>query len=143
LTCGVTWLNVWQLHVNARRKTELSSSKLGPFEFRHHHPDNTLTVENYPGGVIVCATHDNLSPSQRRQFIRYLAAEGFIPHRSASDDSGGALTRVQWLVPAATNHSALETSKTAQRTSLLTITLFGFAGLLLLTLLSVLYLTRP
>ena len=42
-------------------------------------PDNLVIVENHPGAVVIRAARDNFSKARKHCFIRYLAAEGFIP----------------------------------------------------------------
>ena len=132
--------------MNARRKTERTPSELGRFQFTHHSPENTLTVENYPGGVIIRAARDNFSLRQRRLFINYLATEGFIPDRcgSGSDELGGAtMVRVQWLLSTRDNDAHQQATSAARRTAKFMIGLFAFVGLIWLLQLAVLFLTRP
>ena len=48
-------------------------------EFYRCSPENLLLVRGTrTGGVLICATADNLSPAQREAFIRYLWVEGFM-----------------------------------------------------------------
>ena len=50
----------------------------GGAEFCLHQPANLLLVKRErDGGVVICATEDNLSTEQREAFVRYLYAEGF------------------------------------------------------------------
>jgi len=42
-------------------------------------PENLLVIENRPDNVIIRAARNNFSPQQKAYFIRYLAAEGYIP----------------------------------------------------------------
>jgi hypothetical protein len=42
-------------------------------------PENLIEVENSDGSVIIRAARDNFSERRKEFFIRYLAAEGFIP----------------------------------------------------------------
>ena len=49
-------------------------------QFRSRKPDNLLRLENTSaGGVLVCAAKNNFDSAQRRTFVLYLKAEGFIP----------------------------------------------------------------
>ena len=132
--------------MNARRNIERTPSESGPFQFTHHSPENALTVENYPGGVIICASRDNFSLRQRQLFIDYLATEGFIPdrYRSGSNQSDAAtVVRVQWLVSTRGSDAALQTATAARRTARFLIGLFAFVCLIWLLQLAVLFLTRP
>ena len=48
--------------------------------FRSHEPENLLRVENTPeNGVLICAAKKNYDSMQKRTFVLYLKAEGFIP----------------------------------------------------------------
>ena len=63
-------------------------------------PDDLVLVENRDGAVVIRAMRDNFSPREKAFFIRYLAAEGFIPdlyRRYAEPDFEWA-TRVTWVV---------------------------------------------
>ena len=47
-------------------------------EFFLRHPENLLLVKREgDGGVLVCATADNLTTEQKEAFVRYLCTEGF------------------------------------------------------------------
>ena len=47
-------------------------------EFFVRHPENLLLVKREgAGGMLVCATADNLTMEQKEAFVRYLCAEGF------------------------------------------------------------------
>lgn len=49
-------------------------------EFYCRKPDNLLRVENTSGGgVRICAAKDCFTSAQRRTFVVYLKAEGFVP----------------------------------------------------------------
>ena len=50
----------------------------GAAEFYLRHPENLLLVRRTAGGVLVCATTDNLSTAEQEAFIHYLCAEGFM-----------------------------------------------------------------
>ena len=61
-------------------------AKDGEAEFRLCRPENRLLVKREKdGGVLICATADNLSAEQKEAFILYLCAEGF-----ASAEAGGS-----------------------------------------------------
>ncbi len=48
-------------------------------EFYLRRPENLLLVKRErDGGVLICATADNLSEVQRAAFVRYLNEEGFV-----------------------------------------------------------------
>jgi hypothetical protein len=55
-------------------------------QFSLSHPQNFLLIENQGDKVIIRAARDNLSPGAKVCFVRYLAAEGYIPGK------------YQWLV---------------------------------------------
>ena len=58
-------------------------------EFFLRHPENLLQVKRErDGGVLVCATADNLTVEQQEAFVRYLGAEGFM---------SGAFEPVGWF----------------------------------------------
>lgn len=42
-------------------------------------PENLLLIENQAESVVIRAARDNFSPRRKAFFIRYLAAEGYIP----------------------------------------------------------------
>ena len=77
----------------------------GSAEFYLRRPENLLLVRGTAaGGVLVCATADNLSITEQEAFIHYLCAEGFVtadgePQDRDHDpvlDHDGQL--VQWIV---------------------------------------------
>jgi hypothetical protein len=72
------------------RQVELTLSK----------PGNHLRIENHPDGVWICAARDNLSAAQKLFYVRYLAAEGYIPERYQwfSDSQSGAYSGLEWSV---------------------------------------------
>ena len=80
-------------------------SKDGTAEFYLHHPENFLLVKRErSGGLLICATADNLTAESKEAFILYLCAEGFAsdgPERSewlreARLDTEGQAVR--WIV---------------------------------------------
>jgi hypothetical protein len=48
-------------------------------EFSIARPDNCISVEQQDERVVIRATRDNFSQREKSFFIRYLAAEGYIP----------------------------------------------------------------
>src|SRR5262245_59392702 len=50
-------------------------------EFRVRNPENVIVVENHQDFVAIRAAEDNFSTRRKLFFIRYLAAEGYIPAR--------------------------------------------------------------
>ena len=77
----------------------------GSAEFYFRHPENLLLVRGTAvGGVLVCATADNLSMAEQEAFILYLCAEGFMtadgePRDRAHDHVPDPGRRhVQWIV---------------------------------------------
>ena len=61
----------------------------GTAEFYLRQPANLLLVKRErDGGVLICATADNLSTEQQEAFVRYLCAEGF---------ASGAAGKSGWL----------------------------------------------
>lgn len=133
--------------MKARRKIEKTSSDLGPFEFRHRRPENTLVVENHPGRVTICAARDNFSARQRRLFVDYLVAEGFIPGsyrlRTMPSSTGSSSGEIQWLVLSPADDHQSRTAIAARRTTRFMLGLFAFVCGIWLLQLAILYLTRP
>jgi hypothetical protein len=69
----------------------------GQIELSILRPENRLRIENFADCVVVRSARRNLSANEKSSFIRYLAAEGFIPDR------------YQWLGnPDAEFHSGLK-----------------------------------
>lgn len=68
-------------------------------EFSMPRRDNLLLVENHGDRVVIKATRDNLSLRDKSFFIRYLAAEGYIPeaHRRFADSEFEGPPPVTWL----------------------------------------------
>ncbi len=74
-------------------------------EFYLRQPENLLLVKRErDGGVLICATADNLTSEQREAFVRYLSTEGFAPgaagtlgwfHESTPDREE---SQVRWIV---------------------------------------------
>src|SRR5947207_4035733 len=72
----------------------------GQQRFSSAHPENLLVIENRPGAVIIQTARDNFSPRQKVYFIRYLAAEGFIPehYQWFADAEIPHQSGVEWIV---------------------------------------------
>ena len=77
----------------------------GAAEFHLRHPENLLLVRGTEeGGVLICATADNLTPQQREAFVRYLGVEGFVagdaepPDRFHERLFNGEGQPVRWIV---------------------------------------------
>ena len=77
----------------------------GTAEFYLRHPENRLLVNRErDGGVLVCATADNLDREQQAAFVHYLNAEGFAPCELAPSDRlherlpGLEEPTVRWIV---------------------------------------------
>ncbi len=68
---------------------------IAPTQFHSREPDNLLRVEqNNEGGVVICAARANFDSAQRRTFVLYLKAEGFISKKArlvAGDSKVGAI----------------------------------------------------
>ena len=55
------------------------STAFGAAEFYRRDPENFLLLQRTEkGGMLICATADNLTPTQQEAFIQYLCAEGFV-----------------------------------------------------------------
>jgi len=74
-------------------------------QIRSRRPDNLLRVENIgAGGVLICAARNNFDSAQRRTFILYLKAEGFVPPQArlvAGDADAGQVPlpgEILWVV---------------------------------------------
>lgn len=70
------------------------------FELSHLCPDNLILVENYFNEVIIRSARDNFSATRKLFFIRYLAAEGYIPARYQRlvEFGEAAAERLTWVV---------------------------------------------
>jgi hypothetical protein len=49
------------------------------FDFNFSRLDTLVMVEKQGDGIVIHATRDTFSPERKENFIRALAAEGFIP----------------------------------------------------------------
>ena len=67
------------------------------------HPDNLVSIENHEDSVVIRAVRDNFSPREKSFFIRYLAAEGYIPasYQWFADPESECSSRLSWLVDSA------------------------------------------
>jgi hypothetical protein len=65
--------------------------KTRSFDFYFHDLDTTVVVEDAEDAVLVRASRDAFTPRRKLNFIRELAAEGFI---------ADCFRRVRWLVDA-------------------------------------------
>jgi hypothetical protein len=93
-------------------------------------PQNLIEVENSDGSVIIRAARDNFSERRKEFFVRYLAAEGFIPE----DFERYPIT---WEIdPGRVEHGSV----LVQRTNRFMIRLFISALLLWLALMSLAFL---
>ena len=77
----------------------------GSAEFYLRQPENLLLVRGTAdGGVLVCATADNLSTAEQEAFIEYLCAEGFLtaagrpPDQALDRMPGHDEPSVRWIV---------------------------------------------
>jgi hypothetical protein len=98
-------------------------------------PENFLLIENHAQEVLIRAARDNFSSQQKLFFIRYLAAEGYIPenYQSLASCQSELESRIKWLVNDSWIESPSGHYRKAQRQILC---LIGYAGLLLAGLLS-------
>jgi hypothetical protein len=80
--------------MKARRKTQKRTATPRTFEFFQRRPENVLRVEPHEAGVRIQAARDNFSARDKAFFVRYLAAEGFIPEdcRWSTEASSSCLT---------------------------------------------------
>ena len=77
---------------------------VAPTQFHSREPDNLLRVEQTSGGgVVICAAKTNFDSAQRRTFVLYLKAEGFIPRKAqlvAGDSKAGGIPtegKILWV----------------------------------------------
>ena len=77
----------------------------GTAEFLLRQPENLLLVKREKdGGVLICATADNLTAAQQEAFFHYLCVEGFVSMVSEPRDGFHACIRdwkeqpVRWIV---------------------------------------------
>ena len=62
-------------------------------------PKNVLVVENHGDVIRVRAARDNFTPERKACFVRYLAAEGYIPVRyERLRNLDGGASGLDWLV---------------------------------------------
>jgi hypothetical protein len=63
-------------------------------------PENRLLIENHSASVIIRAAQDNFSPREKAFFIRYLAAEGYIPqsYEWFADSETAHFSGLTWVV---------------------------------------------
>jgi hypothetical protein len=62
-------------------------------------PDNLIIVENHVHRVLIRAARDNFDNARKACFIRYLAAEGYIPERFVGQgDSDTGPFPLRWVV---------------------------------------------
>ena len=78
---------------------------IAPTQFHSREPDNLLRVEQTgEGGVVICAAKANFDSAQRRTFVLYLKAEGFISKRvqlAAGDSKAGVIPiegQILWVL---------------------------------------------
>jgi|SRR6516165_10449651 hypothetical protein len=85
-------------------------------ELSFSRPENQFLIENHADGVRIQAARDNLSAQQKLFFVRYLAAEGYIPERYQwfADPQSGAYSGLEWNV----DNSWLARTDEAQRRAL-------------------------
>jgi len=78
--------------------TGVSASQ--PIELCIVHPQNRILIETHGGSIVIHAARDNFSAREKCFFVRYLAAEGFIPARYEwfSDPQTAQLSGLIWLV---------------------------------------------
>jgi len=71
-----------------------------PTELCIANPENRLRIETQGGGIVIHSARDDFSPREKSLFIRYLAAEGFIPERYEwlADPETAQLCGLTWLV---------------------------------------------
>jgi hypothetical protein len=83
------------------------------YEFYVRDLDNLILVEISSDGVIIRAARDNFSERRRRNFIRHLAAEGFIPDECQWFDTSGLMggRGVRWII----DHSWIRVPEEAKR----------------------------
>ena len=80
-------------------------------------PHNRLVIENRADGVLIHAARDNFSPRARTCFVRYLAAEGYIPARYewVAEIEKGGCSGLKWTVENSPGWSIAEARRKAAR----------------------------
>lgn len=70
-------------------------------------PDNHFRIENHRDGVCIRAARDDLSEKEKLLFVRYLAAEGYIPdlYQWFSGPMAGCYSGLEWIVDTSRNTS--------------------------------------
>jgi hypothetical protein len=86
--------------MKAKRTTARDLAGWQTFEFVRRHPENLLRVEISQQGVVIRAARDNLLPSEREVFVRYLVNEGFISEKYRRFSGANVETSdgVQWIL---------------------------------------------
>jgi hypothetical protein len=79
--------------------------------------NNQVRIENYADSVCIRAARDNLSSRQKLFFIRYFAAEGYIPahYQWFGDPDAGCFSGLTWTVDNAWLAPADEAQRAALR----------------------------
>jgi hypothetical protein len=82
------------------RRSEVVISK--PIKLSFARLENQFVIENQTDGVHIRAARDNLSPREKLFFMRYLAAEGYIPERYLwfADTNAEWYSGLRWTVDA-------------------------------------------
>jgi hypothetical protein len=114
------------------------------FEFVRHRPRNVLRVERDESVVRIRAARDNFSEKEKESFVRYLAAEGFLP------DAGSSFVRhrrdlpqnVEWHIDGAPFGAQVSSSTRSRRAGTFMVRLIVYTSLFWLLQLSLLFLTR-
>jgi hypothetical protein len=98
------------------------------FEFQFPDVDTRILVEDLEDGVVIRASRDSFSERRKQNFIRELAAEGFI-----ADCFQWSCRGVRWLVDVS---CARPTEAIATRTNRFMLRLFVCSALLWLALMA-------
>ncbi len=104
-------------------------------------PQNLVVIENLDERVTIRAQRDNFSPREKACFIRYLAAEGFIPelYQWFTDSDAECSLHATWMVDDARVAVKRSSNKALRRI----LRLIGCAGLIWLVLMIFAFLHAP
>ncbi len=104
-------------------------------------PQNLVVIENFDESVIIRAQRDNFSPREKACFIRYLAAEGYIPeiYQWFADPDSECSLHATWIV----NEGRVAVKRSSNKALRQILRIIGCAGLVWLVLMIFAFLHAP
>jgi hypothetical protein len=128
--------------MKAHRNSEGQTSASQTSGFFHRQPDCVLRVENHELGIRIRATRGSFSARDKDFFVRYLAAEGFIPdrYRWFSHGCDEPLSGIEWCVDDCRSRDDLEGTEPRRRANASLVRLLVCASVLWVIQLAFLFL---